>query len=94
MKLFWRSGAIFFLLTAFVSGIFLINLRYLERKAVSELQNQDKRYQNLYSESTKLLLEYESLTTFSRVDSIARKEINMHLPTKSEIIVFDNGNTK
>jgi cell division protein FtsL len=90
MDILWRSSTFLGLLILFVSCVFLVKLRYLERVTLTKLQQQEKIYQELYSDSTKLLLEYESLVTFKRIDKIAREDLNMRLPSGKEVVLIEH----
>jgi len=73
------------LVAAIVSALGVVTSQHKARKLFIELQKEKDRAQQMEVEWGQLQLEQSTLATPARVESIATKKLQMHLPKSSQI---------
>ena len=86
---------------AFLSGVLavltltsllsVVITKYYERKYFVISENLATRKDNLYMRWESLQLERGALRAEGRVEHIARKKLDMHLPEQDEIVIVGDG---
>ncbi|MBD3647525.1 MAG: cell division protein FtsL [Pseudomonadales bacterium] len=69
------------------SALAVIYSAHMTRQMYSQLQTLQKEQDDLDSEYEKLLLEQSAWANFSRVDEVARQELNMKTPGAEDLVV-------
>lgn len=77
------------LLLNFTSSLTVIYVRHINRIMMSDLQKLVDKQERIYEEWTQLLLEQSTLTSYNRVDNLARSKLKMRLPEKNEIFIME-----
>ncbi len=70
-----------------LSALGVINVKHQSRKLFIELEAQRKEQDRLAVEWGRLQLEQSTWATHGRIESIARKRLNMVLPSDSEVVI-------
>lgn len=84
----WNQFSVVILLAVLlVSGLAVIYSAHMTRQMYSQLQALEKQQDDLDSEYEKLLLEQSAFANFSRVDEVARGELNMKTPDAKDLVV-------
>ena len=77
------------LLTAILfSALSIIYVQDVNRRLVGQLETLQNTYQNSHMQWSQLLLEESAWSSQTRVEKIARNQLNMLMPTKSPVIVI------
>ena len=69
-------------LILFVCALAVVFVSYHNRQLAHQWQAQSNEYAELQEEYGRLMLEYSTLAAPSRVENIARKQLNMQFPNK------------
>lgn len=72
-----------------ISAILVTQATHENRKLLNDLYSEKRIYDKAQSEYGKLMLEQSTYTAYSRVESLATSEINMHVPEPSKIIMVN-----
>jgi cell division protein FtsL len=67
-------------LTLFISALALIWVRHENRQTFTKLQRLQQQHDQLQQEWTQLRLEYTTWSHTHRIDTLARQQLQMHLP--------------
>lgn len=85
-----KTGLVFLLaLAVFISGLCVITAQHQSRKLFVEIQSLEKVQDDLNEEWTRLLLEQSTWATDSRIEKIARGELEMIPPDDNVMLVLD-----
>jgi cell division protein FtsL len=76
------------LLLVLASGTGVVYAKYASRKAFVELERLSRERDAMDVEWGRLLLEQSAWATHSRVERIAGKELQMHIPSADEVVVI------
>ncbi|MBK1699683.1 cell division protein FtsL [Thiococcus pfennigii] len=74
-----------------LSGVGVVYVKYLARMSFVELQALRAEENRLAVEWGRLRLEEATLTTHARVEEVARRQLEMYLPRRSDIRVIWGG---
>ena len=75
-------------LAVIVSGVGVVYAKYAGRKHFVELQSLRGQRDAIDIEWGRLQLEQGTLSTHWRIENIARKRLQMHMPSADEVIVI------
>lgn len=68
-----------------LSGVAVVYAKYLARSRFVDLQRLRAERDELAIEWSRLRLEEATLTTHARVEALARRDLDMHLPRRSDV---------
>jgi len=74
--------------TVFVSAIQLIQIRQQNRLLFAQLQTLQQQHELLEEQWRKLQLEQSTWAQLSRIETIAKKQLNMKVPALKDIVVI------
>lgn len=77
------------LLIVFISAIQVVISQHEARKLFVEIQSLEKTRDNLNEEWTRLLLEQSTWATDSRIETVARSELNMKTPGSDSVLLIE-----
>ncbi len=77
------------LLLVLASGTGVVYAKYASRKAFVELERLTRERDAAEVEWGRLLLEQSAWATHGRVERIAGKELQMHIPSPEEVVVIE-----
>ena len=75
-------SVILLILLAFISAISVIYVRHSNRLLFIALDELSKKQDELYYQRSQLILENETLCSLSRIDMIAKNQLDMDVPKK------------
>lgn len=78
-------------LAAAGSGIAVVYTKYISRMEFADLQSLRAERHDLEVQWGRLRLEEATLTTHARVEQLARRNLDMHLPVRGEVRVITGG---
>ncbi len=76
------------LLSVLASGIGVVYAKYISRKYFVELQTLLAARDAIDTEWGRLQLEHSTWGTHGRVERLARKKLDMHMPTADEVVII------
>ncbi|MCU7833639.1 MAG: cell division protein FtsL [gamma proteobacterium symbiont of Taylorina sp.] len=74
------------LMITFVSAISVVYIKHYNRKLFVEVQQLEKQRDEMEIEWGQLQLEQNTWATQSRIESIAREKLQMHIPKAEDVI--------
>lgn len=74
----------------FVSALQLIQMRQQNRLLFAQLQTLQQQHEVLEEQWRKLQLEQSTWAQLNRIETIAKNQLNMKVPSLEEIVVIDN----
>jgi cell division protein FtsL len=81
-------GLVLLVIAVLLSGIGVSYTKYLNRKHFAELEQLRKQREQIATDWGRLQLEQSTLATYVRVESTARKKLDMRIPAATEIMVI------
>ncbi len=82
-----RLVVVLLVIAVMTSAIGVIYVKHQSRKLFVELEQQRKEQDRLDVEWGRLQLEQSTWATHGRVENIARKKLNMALPSDNEVVI-------
>ncbi len=86
-RLGWLAGGVAAAVTA--SALALVAVQHEYRATFATMQQELERRDRLRGEWRKLQLEQSALAKHGRVERLAREELGMELPERSEIVILE-----
>lgn len=83
-----QSVLIFLLICLLLNSVAIIYITSSARFSMSELEHLSHEAHELNIEKGQLLLEQAALSTPSRIEKFATKELNMHLPSEQATVLL------
>ena len=77
-----------------ISAFLVVWVSHLNRQAFDALQRELTHTSTIQEQWGQLLLQYSTLATYSRVDTIARKELHMITPDTDSVVVSQTASSQ
>lgn len=81
------TGIVFIAALAFASALSVIYTKHLSRKLVAELEALEQTRNDMNVEWGRLQLERSTWASHDRIQTIARTELDLHIPSADAIIL-------
>ena len=79
-------SVILLIILVFISAIAVVYVRHSNRLLFIAVDDLSKKQDELYYQRSQLILENETLSSLSRIDTIAKKKLDMDRPKKINIL--------
>ena len=79
-------SVILLIILVFISAIAVVYVRHSNRLLFIAVDDLSKKQDELYYQRSQLILENETLSSLSRIDTIAKKKLDMDIPKKINIL--------
>lgn len=79
-------SVILLIILVFISAIAVVYVRHSNRLLFIGIDGLAKKQDELYYQRSQLILENETLSSLSRIDTIAKKKLDMDRPKKINIL--------
>tara|TARA_R110002124_G_scaffold126348_1_gene285890 strand:+ start:9337 stop:9606 length:270 start_codon:yes stop_codon:yes gene_type:complete len=79
-------SVILLIILVFISAIAVVYVRHSNRLLFIGIDGLAKKQDELYYQRSQLILENETLSSLSRIDTIAKKKLDMDIPKKINIL--------
>lgn len=76
------------LFVVMILSFYLVDVRYESRLISQQIETQSKTQQDLELESNQLKLEESTLSTHSRIEKIAKEQLDMRNPEPDDIVLI------